>query len=347
MINSVVAKDVSEGQGLDVAEDDIMGTGPDLADRLRGMIWGQMVGDAAALGTHWIYNLSELEAAYPEGVEGFEAPKEGHYHFGKSVGDQTHYGDGALILLRSIAEEGCFDELNFGLGFIEALNPETYEGYVDHATRGTVEAKLNFEESHPKEPFDFQQGADDDQLATATSLAPVIAAHLEDSELISIVERVTRVRQNNDRAVAYMKAHTRILLELLEGRDIHSSLHRVEEIIAKEAEFGPELKRKIRSAFSLLCKSVSEATDKLGQSCPLISSFPSAVHGLLNCRDSFEGAILKVIRAGGDNAGRAAMVGAWLGAHLGIEGIPVGWRRRLRNHDSIHGWVEKIVGSSR
>ena len=41
------------------------------------------------------------------------------------------------------------------------------------------------------------------------------------------------------------------------------------------------------------------------------------------------------------------MVGAWLGAHLGIEGIPVGWRRRLRNHDSIHGWVEKIVGSSR
>jgi len=54
---------------------------PGLPDRLRGMIWGQLVGDAAALGTHWIYNLSELEAAYPNGVDGFEEPKEGHCEF--------------------------------------------------------------------------------------------------------------------------------------------------------------------------------------------------------------------------------------------------------------------------
>ena len=48
------------------------------ADRLRGMIWGQLVGDAAALGSHWIYNLSELKVAYPNGIHGFEIPKEGH-----------------------------------------------------------------------------------------------------------------------------------------------------------------------------------------------------------------------------------------------------------------------------
>ena len=319
---------------------------PDLPDRLRGMIWGQLVGDAAALGTHWIYNLSELAAAYPKGVDGFEEPKEGHYHFGKKPGDQTHYGDAALLLLESISEEGQFDPVKFGRVFVERLNPETYEGYIDHSTRGTVESKLNFEELYPGREFDFQQGADDDQLATATSISPVIAAHWGHPDLIGIVEKVTRVRQNNARAVAYMKAHARILLELLNGRDIHSSLHRVEEIVGKDLKFGPELWRKFESAFKLLSRRVEEATDKLGQSCPLISSFPSALHGLLHYRDSFERAILDVIRAGGDNAGRAAMVGAWLGAHLGVEAIPEGWRRRLTKHDAICGWVERIVNTT-
>src|ERR1700745_3022542 len=77
-------------------------------DRLRGAVWGQFVGDAAAPGTHWIYDLDELSSKFPGGVIGFETPMEGHYHFGKKAGDQTHYGDGALVLLESIASSGGF-----------------------------------------------------------------------------------------------------------------------------------------------------------------------------------------------------------------------------------------------
>ncbi len=58
-----------------------------IRDRLSGAIWGQFAGDAAPLGIHWIYNLTELQRLYPSGVNGFEAPKEGHYHFGKKPGD--------------------------------------------------------------------------------------------------------------------------------------------------------------------------------------------------------------------------------------------------------------------
>ena len=70
-----------------------------IGDRLRGAVMSQFVGDAAALGTHWIYNLTELQRLYPSGISGFEAPKEGHCHFGKEPGDQTHYGDSALVFL--------------------------------------------------------------------------------------------------------------------------------------------------------------------------------------------------------------------------------------------------------
>src|SRR6202521_2432899 len=101
--------------------------------RLRGAVCGQFVGDAAALGTHWIYELDELQQLYPGGLSGFEAPREGHYHLGKQPGDQTHYGDGALVLLESIAKEGKFEAKAFGRSFVEAFRPGAYSGYIDRA----------------------------------------------------------------------------------------------------------------------------------------------------------------------------------------------------------------------
>src|SRR3954452_11229962 len=103
---------------------------PTLAERMRGAIWGQLVGDAFCLGSHWIYNLTELETAFPGGVHGFEAPREGHYHFGKKPGEQTHYGDAALVMLESVAELGHFDPVDFLRRFEVRFGP-SYTGYRD------------------------------------------------------------------------------------------------------------------------------------------------------------------------------------------------------------------------
>src|SRR6202021_1756598 len=126
-----------------------------LEDRFQGAVWGQFVGDAAALGTHWIYDLKELQQLYPGGINGFEAPLEGHYHFGKQPGDQTHYGDGALVLLESLAKEGKFDEKAFGSSFVEAFRPGPYSGYIDHATSGALENFRAFTSANPAGNFDF------------------------------------------------------------------------------------------------------------------------------------------------------------------------------------------------
>ena len=313
-------------------------------DRLRGAVWGQFVGDAAALGTHWIYNLSDLQQLYPSGVNGFEAPKKGHYHFGKKPGDQTHYGDGALVLLESLAKEGRFDPKAFGRSFVENFQPGVYSGYIDKATRGTLENYQAFAEAHAIESFDFQQGADDDQLAAASRLASLVVRYRDDPKLLTLVEQATRVCQNNPRAVAYMKFHALLLSELLSGRDVHTALHRAEEqIVAAEPELGPEVRRKTRQAMEQTLKDVTGATLVFGQSCPLMSSFPASIHALLKHPDDFESGILATLRAGGDNAGRASMLGAWLGAHLGINSIPKTWRTRLNYGDRIFAAIDKIM----
>ena len=150
---------------------------PALQDRIRGAIWGQFVGDAAALGAHWIYDLDELSSRYPGGIEGFEEPAKGHYHEGKRPGDQTHYGDAGLLLLDSVAAGGRFDAIYFGTAFAHFFGSPACRSYKDHATRETL-ANL------AANPGDFQNGAIDDELATASRLAPVVAAHLGDDDEI-------------------------------------------------------------------------------------------------------------------------------------------------------------------
>ena len=313
-------------------------------DRFRGAVWGQFVGDAAALGTHWIYDLAELQQLCPDSVHGFEAPKEGHYHFGKQPGDQTHYGDGALVLLESLAKEGRFDERAFGRRFVEIFQPGTYSGYIDKATKGTVENFLAFAKSKSKDDFDFQHGADDDQLAAASRLAALTVRYNNDPELLKVVERTTRVCQNNNQTVAYMKFNALLLSELFDGHDVKTALHRAEEqIVVVEPQLSQEILRKTREALEQTRNAVIETTLRFGQACPLSKSFPSSIHVLLKHPDDFENAILGTLSAGGDNAGRASMVGAWLGAHLGIAAIPKAWRLKLSHADRISTATEKIL----
>jgi ADP-ribosyl-[dinitrogen reductase] hydrolase len=313
-------------------------------DRLRGAVWGQFVGDAAALGTHWIYDLTELQQLYPGGINGFETPAEGHYHFGKKSGDQTHYGDGALVLLESLATGGAFDARTFGRSFVETFRPGAYSGYIDKATRGTLENYQAFAQSNPVDKFDFQQGADDDQLAAASRLAALTVRYWNDPNLLTVVEQATRVCQNNDRTVAYMKFNALLLSELFHGRDVHTALRRAEEqAVVVEPQLGQDIRRQTRAALEETLKEVTEATLTFGQACPLPKSFPSSIHALLKHTDDFESAILATLRAGGDNAGRASMVGAWLGAHLGIAAIPKAWRVRLTHADRISTATEKIL----
>jgi ADP-ribosylglycohydrolase len=313
-------------------------------DRLRGAIWGQFVGDAAALGTHWIYDLTELQQRYPGGINGFEAPQEGHYHFGKKPGDQTHYGDGALVLLESLAKEGRFDARAFGHSFVESFRPGAYSGYIDMATDGTLKNFAAFVSASPQESFDFQQGADDDQLAAASRLAALVVRYWNDPRLLTVVEQMTRVCQNNDRTVSYMKFNAVLLSELLRRRDIHTALHLAEEqTVAVDPELGQEVRRKSRQAQEETMNEVIEATLTFGQACPLPKSFPSAIHALLIHSDDFESAILATLRAGGDSAGRASMLGAWIAAHLGIAAIPKTWRTTLTQAERISAAIEKIL----
>lgn len=306
------------------------------------MIWGQLIGDAFCLGTHWIYNLHDLKTFYPE-LEGFEAPRPGHYHEGKAPGAFTHYGEAALCLLDSVADSGRLDVVDFGTRFVAHYGSPEYKGYLDSATRGTLENASVDAKGQVAEGFAFQAGADDDQLATATSLAPVVARYFGSPEMEDRVAEVTRVRQNHPRSIAYMETFAQILAALLKGTDVHSAVHQVQETAAKHPQFGDELAQRFKDVFERKHLDTSVATEQLGQSCPLKNSFPAALLAVIQTPDDFAGTLRRIAAAGGDNAGRAAIAGALLGAHLGIDAIPEALREKVSEKPRIDAAIEKIV----
>lgn len=315
---------------------------PATVDRFRGAIWGALVGDAACLGSHWIYNLEELAERFPGGVTGFEAPAEGHYHYGKQPGDLTHYGDGALLLLRSVAERGGFDPVDFGGRFVALFGSDSYRGYRDHATKDTLESYAAFMAGNPGASYHFQGGGNDDQPATVTRLAPVVVAHWRDSDLPQIVASATRVSQANDRALAYARGYTLILQALFAGDGMASAASSAQRALAGETG-ETEVSEALAAGCNAVSLTVREATLEFGQSCPLVHSFPAAVQCALKYEHDFARAITETANVGGDNAGRAAMIGAWLGAANGVAGIPATWRKRLNRQEEIHTLVERIV----
>ena len=88
-----------------------------------------------------------------------------------------------------------------------------------------------------------------------------------------------------------------------------------------------------------------EATGEFGRSCYLPSTFPSLLHAALKHGDDLPTALLECCRAGGDNASRCAVLGAWLGAVHGVRAIPAPWLERLAARTEIEALTERLLSA--
>lgn len=307
-------------------------------DRILGSIIGQFLGDALCLGSHWHYDFAKRDAAYPNGIHGFEQPIDGHYHAKRRSGDFTHYGDAGLVLLQSVAARGCFDHRDYGRRLIDYFSNPNYPGYLDKATKGTIA------NAHAGADFDYQQGADDMQTITISRAAPVVALHARDPELAAVIARAVRVCQDNDEAVASTQFYAEILRRLLAGEAFRDA---VENALALNTKaWDGRLRDYWHEAQAMQNQSVSDATGEFGRACYLKSTLPSCLHAALKHGDDARTALLETARAGGDNASRACVVGAWLGALHGLSGLPADWLDRLNAQAEVMGLAQQVAAIS-
>lgn len=293
------------------------------------MVWGAFVGDALALGAHWVYDTNEIDLKLGS-TDRFRAPI-ASYHKGKQAGDQTHYGDQMMLLLASVAAHDRFDPSRFATEWGQFLS--SYGGYVDQASRATRD-NLAAGKAFP------QCGSSSDDLGGAARIAPLVFRyHGQPAEMVAAVKDQTAVTHNHPGVVQAAELFGRAALHALEGCDPAEALTRA---LADSASLAP-LADMVQRGLASAAEDTRPAIGRFGQMCPLHAALPATAHLLAKYGGDLRQALIANVLAGGDSAARGMLAGMVLGARHGVVAIPAAWREGLLAGGRIQALLSKAV----
>lgn len=299
------------------------------------MLLGALTADAASLGLHWLYDpariaeiaeargssaFAPVEPAFFDGAKGYFA------HAGRRAGMLSQYGEVLWLAMRVTRSEGGFDggayrrayAAHFGAG-------GPYQGYIDRPTRAAL-ANIADEKA--------ETGIDDDQLPATATLPAIMAAYHGQDNLSEKARGAREVTNINPVADAYAAAFTDLLGRVLSGEDLPAAMG------AAVAEADSGIRDALTDALKTDEASSTDYAERMGRACHLPMAGPVIMH-ILRHATGYADAVERNIRAGGDSAGRAILIGAVMGAVHGLEGphgIPLDWVLRLT--DGVAIWED-------
>jgi len=309
-------------------------------------IMGALVADSAALGLHWLYDperIAQLEktkeivflSPNPEDyadVKGFFA------HGNKVSGDSSGYGEICLLMLKHYAAHGEFNRIAYQIEFRNLFGPGgKYSGYVDSPTRQTLLKLI------PSIPEDFPEisGADDDQFAALAAIPIVTVTHHGTLDaLMTKIEQVVRITNDNTVAVAAAQYASAVLHDVLNGSSVQNALEQSLQYA------GEQLTPLLKEALAMESLNSVVIAERFGSACHVMEGLPVIAH-IAQHATSFQQAVEANIRAGGDSCGRSIMLGAIAAASTALNGednaaIPLSWLAKYNKLDEAAAAIEQL-----
>ncbi len=298
-------------------------------EKARAMVFASFIGDALALGPHWIYDPKEISKRFGK-ISDYTDPPLGGYHHGKKAGAFTHYGDQTLVLLRSVTEKRRFDLQDFAVKWREMFNG--YKGYVDQASAITLE---NFRRGKGPD----KAGSSSDDLAGASRISPLVYVYRHDlNELVAACRAQTAMTHACPITIEAAGFFAKLAFQVLRGKHPTEAI----EELAQEPALPSQIKVLTQKALKHTDTDPISAIMSFGQSCHAEEAFPCVIYLIAKYPESLSEALIQGTMAGGDSAGRNMLVGMILGAHLGMSAIPRNWLTRLAASEEIKSLLDSI-----
>jgi ADP-ribosylglycohydrolase len=274
-------------------------------NKIKDLVLATLVTDAYCLGTHWIYDETQLvendiiwdELNNPLAI----------WHKGKSAGDFTHYGDQSYWLYEFLKDKNSFDEkeyLNFWFNKMK-----TYTGYVDGASRDTI---LNIENNVTP------SGSSSHDLSIVGRIVPLLKVSKTKEEFLQNVEKFVKLTHNNKEAIQSADFFANLLLMVLEKNDIEKSILQLKN--SYDAHFQDMIQKGLDSKAS----DTFETIRTFGPACDINGGFSGVIH-LLCKYDNLKDMLISNSKVGGDTSARAMIASAILFANKDISEIPQNW----------------------
>nr|WP_086940569.1 ADP-ribosylglycohydrolase family protein [Thaumasiovibrio occultus] len=310
-------------------------------------LFGALVADAAALGTHWIYSPPRIQALLDEPGFPFITPDPDHYegvegyfaHGAKAAGELSPYGEWLALYIRTFADP-LASVRDAQMAAVSHFGPGgEFIGYIDSPTRALLTQLMALEpDSWPED-----SGSDDDQNTALCAVAPLVCT-LDDSELLTdCINQFVGMTHQNDVALASAHAFAAALKEAI-------ATQRIENVLNILQLKSPDpIQERIVTLRNLDPKDdhLSHVLTVVNQACHLADSLPLSAW-LLSNATSYRQVVLNNILASGDSCGRAIMIGAIAGACFGIggeKGIPISWLTTLQQAEFLSEDIELLFAT--
>ena len=353
------------------------------ADRVRGALWGMMVGDALAMPVHWYYRLSDLQRdfgvirdyqppkdVHPSSIMSLSStsragrgtqsgnvvgevilkgkkhhwgPAHRHYHQGMQAGENTLNALCARLLVRCMVRHKAYDRAHFLADYVDFMTTEGSHNDT-YAESFHRDFFANWARGVPSLQCAGATGHDTASIGGLVGLAPVVLA--------------TAAAGDGQAAVEAGLKHLRLTHRSQPLEVFAAAYGRLlsQLVLAPPSALGPLLQTQAaglgKGLSALLGQAPSHqdaATRVVGglysPACYIEDSFPSVLYLAARYAHDFEGALIANTNAGGDNCHRGSVLGALLGAWLGFEAIPLRWRQGLQAAPALAQEVEAFIAT--
>jgi ADP-ribosylglycohydrolase len=307
-----------------------------LEDRIKGLIYGQAIGDAMGLGTEFL-NKQQIRLYYPYKLSDFSQIIQDKHRSRWQKGDWTDDTDQMLCILDSILEHQKVDYLDIA----QKIHDWAYNG--GKGIGNTVYQVL----THPSFINNSQQVAqliweksNRQMAANGAVMRTAILGVWECADFEKVrknTEEVAKITHFDPRCVGSCVAVTFAISQLLQGNQNIEQIF--EESIIQTKNYDTSIADYLQMA---QIKSIQDfdldEPNSIGYTLKAMGVGFWALR-----KDSFEEAIIEIIHEGGDADTNAAVAGAILGAKLGYAQLPEKWISGLNKKNILDQKIAKLL----
>lgn len=352
----------------------------ELMDRIAGCILGVFIGDALGVGVHWQYDLEKLEADRGF-VTGYLDPLPGTYHSGTSdapgrgklrAGQLEQQGVIDKILLESLAHNKRLNQQDFLDRFEDViLKDPTMDGTREGGRYGWTDKSIceiydcRITKQQPWSQCAPPRSDTPDAIVRAALIASL---YFQTPREMSVQVELHAKSATLDSSVqAHSVAFASMIGAALQGVPLdHSMRDFLYQQPGRALPFSSLLSSKDYDPtyghftepdsllwFGSIAKGVKEFQKSLnpahrgvllyGQFCAFFASLPSAYYCVARFPETFEDAVLCSVNGGGQNTMRTSLVGALLGARVGLSNIPTRFLSELEDADYLVELAKQVA----
>ena len=314
-----------------------------LVQRKISALVGSIVADAAALHLEWVYDQDALDKTV-DGKDPEFWPESKCPFYTRPNGAISCYADEIVTSLESMSKNSnqfllpkVYEDINAKFGapdspYQVALAKRKDKKYPIEGPwiNGGV---IKFLENHEKSinPPGSPNCEDHDGIAIA--LPWIIQSSSSPDLPWKCLKEGVEILSTNQMALNHYEVESALLYGALHPELVSDPIAKVK---AQFQDKYPDTVEEIKAVENGKARgmTVKQLVKEFGLACSLPGSFQGALSSIIGAT-SYKDAIRENIMAGGDSCSRGLIIGAYLGAKFGIDGIPVDWLDKVDNIEKI------------